>query len=545
MTDLWCSFLPTTVGLLSALLGGLIGWALHRQRTQEQLDELETLQSNFARLTQAHDTLNIRCENLQQSFASLNETHKKLEDVHAELHSSLTELKAEKKAVWENRTEHNGSNGSHHFSLETTVETPQNGNYAPSTTVVEAPKVAFDYMALMTEKEALNNQIAHLESQLALVSTEYFDHKNTATVPVSDTEEQLKTLRGQYESMLDSYIKQGQRIKELTSEAHNKVIYFSNLEAEKKSGQLRISSLEAEKRTLEVHISSLEAELGASNSRYLTYKNQETERTQQVSAQSKDLQEQYETVLDKYVQQGQRIKDLTTEIHEWQGHFDNLMLKTNNQNTQVIELEETRAKLEKEVEILRGRSNELQERNTILEHELAVARQKQTELSAEKEQINRAFSSMNSAYTTKSSNWELRYNELEARHSSLTRRMQDLNANTDNLEKTISGLNAELIVYKRRANPDDLKIIEGIGPKIEELLNNAGIYTYTQLATTEATVIRAILDKAGNRFRMHDPSTWSIQADIAHKGDWVKLKEYQDYLIGGRNQEQPFAAGGK
>jgi predicted flap endonuclease-1-like 5' DNA nuclease len=542
MTDLWCSFLPTTVGLLSALLGGLIGWALHRQRTQEQLDELETLQSNYARLTQAHDTLNVRCENLQHSFTSLNETHKKLEDVHAELYGSFAELRAEKKALWGNRTDYHVS---HNLSLDTTVETPQNGNYAPSTTVVEAPKVAYDYTALMTEKEALNNQIAHLESQLALVSTEYFDHKNTATVHVSNTEEQLKTLRGQYERMLDSYIKQGQRIKELTNEADDKVIYFSTLEADKKSSQARISSLEAEKRTYEIRISSLEAELGASNTRYFTYKNQEVERTQQVSAQSKDLQEQYETVLDKYVQQGQRIKDLTTEIHEWQGHFDNLMLKTNHQNTQVIEWEETRAKLEKEVGILRGHSNGLQERNTALEHELALARQKQTELSAEKEQINRAFSSMNSAYTTKSSNWELRYNELEARHSSLTRRIQDLNGSNDTMEKTISALNAELIVYKRRANPDDLKIIEGIGPKIEELLNNAGIYTYSQLATTEATVLRAILDKAGNRFRMHDPSTWSIQADIAHKGDWVKLKEYQDYLIGGRNQEQPFAAGGK
>ena len=43
---------------------------------------------------------------------------------------------------------------------------------------------------------------------------------------------------------------------------------------------------------------------------------------------------------------------------------------------------------------------------------------------------------------------------------------------------------------------------------------------------------------------MHDPQTWGIQADIADKGDWVKLKEYQDYLIAGRNPEQTLTAVG-
>ena len=40
------------------------------------------------------------------------------------------------------------------------------------------------------------------------------------------------------------------------------------------------------------------------------------------------------------------------------------------------------------------------------------------------------------------------------------------------------------------------------------------------------------------------PANMGIQADIADKGDWVKLKEYQDYLIAGRNPEQTLAAAG-
>jgi predicted flap endonuclease-1-like 5' DNA nuclease len=168
--------------------------------------------------------------------------------------------------------------------------------------------------------------------------------------------------------------------------------------------------------------------------------------------------------------------------------------------------------------------------------------QKYLELEAEKAQTSNTLTSMNASFSAKSSNWELRYNELELRHSSLTRRFHDASASNERMEKTIAGLNVEILQYRRRTNPDDLKRIEGIGPKIEELLNDEGIYKYEQLATTKLETLRAILDKAGARFRMHDPQSWASQADLANKGEWTKLKEYQDYLISGRAQEQPFAA---
>ena len=83
--------------------------------------------------------------------------------------------------------------------------------------------------------------------------------------------------------------------------------------------------------------------------------------------------------------------------------------------------------------------------------------------------------------------------------------------------------------------PDDLKKIEGIGPKIAKLLNDAGIYTFAQLAETSTDQISKILLEAGNRYKMHDPTTWPEQAKIAAAGDWEKLKELQDYLDGGRD----------
>src|SRR5690606_36519492 len=44
---------------------------------------------------------------------------------------------------------------------------------------------------------------------------------------------------------------------------------------------------------------------------------------------------------------------------------------------------------------------------------------------------------------------------------------------------------------------DDLKKIEGIGPKVAEVLNEAGITTFAKLATSKAEDIKDILEKSG------------------------------------------------
>jgi len=81
---------------------------------------------------------------------------------------------------------------------------------------------------------------------------------------------------------------------------------------------------------------------------------------------------------------------------------------------------------------------------------------------------------------------------------------------------------------------DDLKKIEGIGPKIEQLLYAEEIYTWDDLAKTEVKVIQAILDKAGPRYKVHNPESWPFQAEMAAKGEWEKLEKWQDEHKGGR-----------
>lgn len=85
---------------------------------------------------------------------------------------------------------------------------------------------------------------------------------------------------------------------------------------------------------------------------------------------------------------------------------------------------------------------------------------------------------------------------------------------------------------------DDLKMVEGIGPKIEGLLHDGGIKTWDELANAPVEQVQKILDDAGPRYRMHQPTTWAKQARLAADGKWAELETYQDRLIGGREPEE-------
>ena len=82
--------------------------------------------------------------------------------------------------------------------------------------------------------------------------------------------------------------------------------------------------------------------------------------------------------------------------------------------------------------------------------------------------------------------------------------------------------------------PDDLKKIEGIGPKISGILLEKGIKTFAQLAEADTEEIQAILDEAN--IRIANPSTWAEQAKLAADGSWDSLEKLQDELKGGRRE---------
>jgi predicted flap endonuclease-1-like 5' DNA nuclease len=83
--------------------------------------------------------------------------------------------------------------------------------------------------------------------------------------------------------------------------------------------------------------------------------------------------------------------------------------------------------------------------------------------------------------------------------------------------------------------PDDLKRIEGIGPKISALLQKAGIVTFEQLAESNADQLTRILREEDERLaQLADPTTWPEQAVLAAMGAWGALDDLQGELTAGR-----------
>ncbi len=80
---------------------------------------------------------------------------------------------------------------------------------------------------------------------------------------------------------------------------------------------------------------------------------------------------------------------------------------------------------------------------------------------------------------------------------------------------------------------DDLEIIEGIGPKIAELLYAAGVNRFWELAYMTPAQIQPILDKAGANYKLAVPDTWPEQAALAANNHWRALKNLQDALNAG------------
>jgi predicted flap endonuclease-1-like 5' DNA nuclease len=94
---------------------------------------------------------------------------------------------------------------------------------------------------------------------------------------------------------------------------------------------------------------------------------------------------------------------------------------------------------------------------------------------------------------------------------------------------------AAMAAFGGKVKLDDLKIVEGIGPKIEALFHAAGIRTWRALSSTAPSRLKQILDAGGSQFQMHDPGTWPRQAGLAADGKFAELKKLTDELVSGRS----------
>ena len=86
---------------------------------------------------------------------------------------------------------------------------------------------------------------------------------------------------------------------------------------------------------------------------------------------------------------------------------------------------------------------------------------------------------------------------------------------------------------KSTAKADDLKKIEGAGPKAAEALVAAGVDTFAKMAAMKSEDLSTILSEASSNLAHIVTDTWPKQAQLAADGKWDELKVYQDNLDGG------------
>jgi small subunit ribosomal protein S2 len=78
--------------------------------------------------------------------------------------------------------------------------------------------------------------------------------------------------------------------------------------------------------------------------------------------------------------------------------------------------------------------------------------------------------------------------------------------------------------------PDDLTKLGGIGPKLAEAMQAAGITRFAQIAEMGSDEVGKRLSENGVRYAKAAAESWSEQAKLAAQGDWKGLKAYQESL---------------
>ena len=83
-------------------------------------------------------------------------------------------------------------------------------------------------------------------------------------------------------------------------------------------------------------------------------------------------------------------------------------------------------------------------------------------------------------------------------------------------------------------NSNNLIIIEGIGQKVNQYLETAGITSFSQLAASNFETLKGIL--VANRLQFLDPTSWPQQAQLVVEGKMDDLKTLQEQLKSGRKK---------
>jgi len=134
----------------------------------------------------------------------------------------------------------------------------------------------------------------------------------------------------------------------------------------------------------------------------------------------------------------------------------------------------------------------------------------------------------------RSADLETAFEELKASNNRLQSDLdlcrQSLNNEPSHLRQAQVKFDAKMAkaVLGRFVKQDDLKVVEGIGPKIEGLFHNFDIKTWKALSQTSVAKCHEVLDAGGEKYRVHDPASWPMQARMCYENKWKELHRWQE-----------------
>ncbi len=449
-----------------------------------------------------------------------------------------------------------------------------------SATIGQQEKAISDHRnnLLQLEKslEGLNKEKASLGTQLSQTAADL----SSLQQKISGLESSVRSLTGEKEQLNNDWSAKYNGLKAELAAAKEFETKLSVKEEELSKSRKQLADKEGQNLELDLRIKSLselagklptvEADLAGYKQKLTDAELSYSTRFSELELKEKNSSGNYESKiaglqssLNDLKTLADKLPSVEADLKSWKTRYSDL------ESEQKRLVEENKSlqdkwKAEKDQLIMTGNGetatlkSSLDERNrkiTELEHQLSAhattlesIKSLEAEIGKQKEQ--------NSQLKTASENQSASLRSLEERlksadsklstYANLESDLQGLKNMNSNLEREIgewkhkwTGAEAKMsmvpatLLMKKDKN-DDLKIVEGIGPKIEELLNQEGIVYFEQLADASYVRIRKALDKGGDKFRMHDPGTWGEQADLAARGQWEELKKLQEELDGGR-----------
>ena len=600
MNTFWCSMLPSIVGIGAALVGGLIGWYLRRPRIQELESILDERHAEYMHIKNANEMLNMKHDNLQNTHTLLTLSHNSLEEreklyqnAFSELENSNGTLSSEFSIFKINVENHiaelqalNEQLSLEYFNYKTQAENHfselQASHESTSTELsnfkTNSENQNLELRALSSQEESLAADFEARGRRIAILESLVVQWENKLEDLIPDYE-----ARGNQVLSLQSRIEDWENKQSNLNKEHekhtNRIAELQELNDEWENALIALSM---ERNTLSRRTIELQELNDAWEAAFLNI-NTQLENKESSIAEMQKVHEHWESTYNQLDNEQSiyrtQIKTLESALTSIKSDYETLLSasdttaeSTDKELTflqdEKANLEINRIKLENELDILRGHQNELSQRyNTLVDIDKAgkmrtdhieannqLLLQQIEKLNAERENEKRElqFAYENTLHTAHNKIAELEnmydemvisyqtfhdeYGKLLESQRGYERRIISLETELQSVKNSKNGVEAITPIVAMPVGQDDLKMVEGIGPKIETLLNNAGIFTFAQLAQTELDRLNEILDAAGSRFRIHNPTTWASQAQLAANNEWEKLKELQDYLIGGRDK---------